>query len=100
MIDNTWQVRKCGSLASTYVLATKGGAVLGGIWISKKGTNPSFSAFDTASATPTLNPLVTSTIPTALGINNLLGMACGTGLVVKTASLTGAILWRPSNSGV
>ena len=100
-IDNTWQAKTFGPAASTFSLATKGGAVLGGIWITAKGTNPSVSAFDTASATPSLRTIVASHIPAAVGIINLLGgIGCGTGLAVKTASCTGTILWRPSNAGV
>lgn len=100
--NEIWQARKFGPAASTIQLATKGGATLGGIWISAKGTTPVLQAFDTASATPSLNVIVASHTPTAVGmaVNLLGGIGCGNGLAVKVASATGTILFRPSNAGV
>ena len=97
---DSWQSRYFGPAASTVILAAKGGAVLGGVWISAKGTTPLISAFDTASATPTQRRICSVT-PTAVGpLDFLGGVGCGTGLVVKVASATGTILWRPSSAGV
>ncbi len=95
----TYQYRTLTGAASTIVLATKGGAVLGGVWISSKTATGIFQAFDTASATPTLNPFVASVVSLPKGFNNLGPVETGTGLVVKTASVKGCIFWRPSQAG-
>ncbi len=99
---NTWQARKFGPAASTIVLATKGGAVLGGVWLSAKGTTPSFSAYDQASSTlVAANIKVGSTTMTAIGLADFMGgIEFGTGLAFKAASCTGSIFWRPSSAGV
>lgn len=97
----TFQARKFGPAASTITLATKGGAVLGGCWISAKGTTPSISAYDTSSATPSAgNIRVGSTVIAALGLADMMAHEYGTGLTVKVASCTGTIFWRPSSAGV
>ena len=101
MIDNSWQYKKFGPATSAIVLATKGGATLGGFWISAKGTTPVIAAYDTASAAPTLRPSVGSTTLTAIGnVDFNGGIMHGTGLCVRVASCTGTILWRPSSAGV
>src|SRR5678816_2052526 len=91
----TYQYRTPTGVASTMVLATKGGAVLGGIWISSKTATAFVAAVDTASATPTLNPFVASTLSLTKGLQNFGPVEMGTGLVVKTASVKGCIFWRP-----
>lgn len=98
--NQTWQSRRLTGAASTIVLATKPGAVLGGIWISSKTATGILQCFDTASTTPTLNPFVASTLSLPKGQTIIGPTECGTGLVVKTASIKGFIFWRPSNSGV
>ncbi len=99
---NTWQVRTFGAAASTITLATKGGAVLGGVWISAKGTTPTISAYDQASTSLlAANRKVCSTVLTAIGpVDFLGGIEFGTGLQFKCASCTGSIFWRPSSAGV
>lgn len=96
----TWQYRTLTGAASTIILSSKGGAVLGGIWISSKTATGVVQAFDTASATPTLNKFVASCLSLSKGRTDFGPVEVGTGLVVKTASIIGALLWRPSSSGV
>ena len=91
----TYQYRTLTGVASTIVLATKGGAVLGGMWVSSKTATGFLAAFDTASATPTLNPFVASTLSLSKGFQNFGPVEVGTGLVVKTASVKGGLFWRP-----
>lgn len=103
MINNTWQYRAFGPATSVITLAAKGGAVLGGVWISAKGTTNVLTAADTASTTPvfTTGKFISSVASLARGWYAFGGgIACGTGLAVRVASMTGTILWRPSSAGV
>ncbi len=103
MNDQTWQYTTFGPATSVKVLATKGGAVLGGVWISAKGTTNVFTAADTASAAPvfTTRKFISSVTSLAKGMTTFgAGIACGTGLAVRVASMTGTIIWRPSSSGI
>ena len=95
----TYQYRTLTGAASTFVLAKAGGAVLGGIWISTKTAGGFVAAFDTASATPTLNPFIASTLSIAKGRTDFGPTETGTGLVIKTASIKGCIFWRLSTAG-
>jgi len=95
---STWQYRTLTGAASTIVLAKAGGAVLGGIWISSKTATGVLQAWDTASATPTLNNFVASTLSLPKG-RTMFEVETGTGLVVKTASIKGSLFWRPSTAG-
>ena len=102
---DAWQRRTFGPATSAIVLATKGGAVLGGIWISAKGTTNVFAAADTASAAPvfTTGKFISSVTSLGKGAYHRFGedgIACGTGLAVRCVSMTGVILWRPSSAGV
>ena len=99
MQPTLFQTRKFGPAASTFTLATKGGAVLGGVWISAKGTSPTVVAYD-AVASVTGTDILPSTAPAAVGLLDVKGIGCGTGLTIKTASCTGTVLWQPSNAGV
>lgn len=92
----TWQYRALTGAASTFVLSTKGGAVLGGVWVSSKTATGQLQAYDTASGTPTLNKFVASTLSLPKG-RTMIEVEVGTGLVIKTASIVGSILWRPSS---
>lgn len=94
---NTWQYRTLTGAASTIVLSIVGGAVLGGVWISSKTATGILQAFDTASATPALNPFIASTLSLSKG-RTMIEAETGTGLVIKTASLKGSIFWRPSGA--
>jgi hypothetical protein len=96
---NTWQYRRLTGAASTIVLGAKGGAVLGGVWVSSKTATGFVAAFDTASATPTLNKFIASVLSLAKG-RTMIEAETGTGLVINTASVVGSIFWRPSASGV
>lgn len=96
----TWQYRTLTGAASTIVLSTKGGAVLGGIWISSKAAGGVIRAYDTASATPTLNKFVASCLSLPKGRTDFGPVEVGTGLVVATASIVGCIFWRPSSAGI
>ena len=96
----TYIARPITGAASTIVLAAKGGAVLGGIWVSSKTAGGIVQAWDTASTTPTLRNFVTSCVSLPKGITEFGPIECGTGLVVKTSSIKGCILWRPSSAGV
>lgn len=93
----TFQARKFGA-GSVVVLATKGGAVLGGVWISTKGTTPTIVAYD-AAASVTGSDVLPATVITAVGKQDFPAFETGTGLTVKCLSCTGTIFWRPSNSG-
>lgn len=95
----TYQYRTLTGAASTIVLSTKGGAVLGGVWISAKTATGILQVFDTASATPTLNQFVSSCLSLPKGKSVIGPVEVGTGLVVKTASVKGCIFWRPSQAG-
>lgn len=95
----TWQQRTLTGAASTIVLSTRGGAILGGVWISSKTATGIIQAWDTASATPTLNNFVASCVSLPKGRTDLGPVEVGTGLVVKTASIKGCIFWRPSQAG-
>lgn len=94
---NTWQYRTLTGAASTIVLSVVGGAVLGGVWISSKTAGGILQAFDTASATPTLNNFVASCVSLPKG-RTMLETETGTGLVIKTASIKGCVFWRPSGA--
>lgn len=95
----TYQYRKFGPTASTIPLATKGGAVLGGIWITAKGSAGKVSVFD-SSASVTAATIIAATSVGAVG-KFLDGMPVetGTGLAVKVASCSGTIFWRPGQAG-
>lgn len=95
----TWQYRTLTGAASTISLATQGGAVLGGLWLSSKTSTGFITCFDTASATPTKNKFVASTLSLPKGRTDFGPIETGTGLVVKTASITGCIMWRPGMAG-
>ena len=95
----TWQYRTLTGAASTMVLAKAGGAILGGLWISSKAATGFITCFDTASATPTLNKFIASTLSLAKGRTDFGPIETGTGLVVKTASIVGCLMWRPSTAG-
>lgn len=101
---DAWQRRTFGPAASVIKLASKGGAVLGGVWISAVGALNVFAAADTASAAPvfTTGKFISSVSSLARGMHSFGpdGIACGTGLAVSVASMTGVILWRPSSAGV
>lgn len=95
----TYQARAFGAAASTIALANKGGAVLGGIWISAKGAAGKITVYDnSASTTASIRVPVTS-----VGVigrfmdGNPVEM--GVGLAVKVASCTGTIFWRPGAAG-
>ena len=92
----TYQYRTLNGDASTITLANKGGAVLGGMWVTSKTATGFVAAFDTASATPTLNKFVASTLSLAKGRHDFGPCETGTGLVVKTASVVGCLFWRPT----
>lgn len=95
---STWQYRTISGAASTILLSINGGAVLGGVWISSKGATGTLTAYDTASATPTLRKFIASTASLGKG-RTLIEAEVGTGLAVKVASLTGCIFWRPGQAG-
>jgi len=94
----TFQGRKFAA-GSTVVLATKGGAILGGIWISTKGTTPQITVYDNAVGSATGADVIPTTTITAVGKQDFPALETGTGLVVKAASCTGTIFWRPSQAG-
>lgn len=94
----TWQQRTLTGAASTIVLATAGGAVLGGIWISSKTATGFIAAFDTASATPATRKFITSCLSLSKG-RTMMEIELGFGLGIKTASIVGCLLWRPTNAG-
>jgi hypothetical protein len=95
----TWQYRTLTGAASTISLATSGGAVLGGLWISSKTATGFITAFDTASTTPTLKKFIASTLSLAKGRTDFGPIETGTGLQLKTASIVGCVMWRPTNAG-
>ena len=94
----SWSYRKFGPTASTIVLAKKGGAILGGIWVTAKGTTPKIIAYD-ASASTASAAMFPSYTPTALGQSGALdfsgGLGTGAGLTVVVASVSGMIAWQP-----
>ena len=94
----TYQYRTLNGAASTIALSTRGGAVLGGFWITSKTATGFVAAFDTASATPALNKFVASTLSLAKGFYNAGPVEVGTGLTIKTASVVGCVFWRPSGA--
>lgn len=95
----TWQYRTLTGAASTIVLATNGGATLGGLWISSKTATGFIACFDTASATPTLRKFIASTLSISKGRTSLGPTETGTGLVVRTASIVGCLFFRPTTAG-
>ena len=95
----TWQYRTLTGAASTFVLASAPGAILGGLWISSKTAGGFITCFDTASATPTKNKFVASTLSLAKGRIDFGAVEVGTGLVIKTASIVGSVQWRPGQAG-
>ena len=95
----TWQYRTLTGAASTLVLATAGGAVLGGIWVSSKTAGGFIAAFDTASATPAAKKFIASTLSLPKGRTDFGPIETGTGLGIKTASIVGCLMWRPTNAG-
>lgn len=94
----TFQARKI-TASSTIVLATKGGAVLGGIWVSTKGTTPQITVYDAAASTTGADILPTTTLAAVGNAGIPQAIETGTGLTVKVASMTGTIFWRPSQAG-
>lgn len=96
----TYQGTKFG-IASVVRLAAAGGATLGGVWISTKGTTNKIAVYDAASTSKASAGalVVASTTSLAKGFANLLGLELGRGLVVWTASCTGTIFWRPGQAG-
>ena len=96
---DTWQYRTLTDAASTITLATAGGAILAGIWVSSKTATGHIAAFDTASATPTLRKFIASTLSLPKGRNVIGPIQTGTGLVVRTASIVGHLVWAPTNAG-
>jgi hypothetical protein len=97
----TFQARRFGPAASTITLATKGGAVLGGVWISARGTAPTFVAYDAVASVTGSDIIPSTAVPAAaLGTAQNVNIECGTGLTVKVASCSGTIFWRPSSAGV
>lgn len=95
--QQTFQARKFGA-GSTVTLSTKGGAVLGGVWISTKGTTPQITVYDAVASVTGSDVIPTTTIG-AVGKQDFPAMETGTGLTVKTASCTGTLFWRPSQAG-
>jgi len=91
-----WQGRKFGPAASTISLSDGGGAILGGIWVSAKGTSPTIVVYE-ASASAATALLVPSFIPAAVGDCNIGPIACKSGLCVKIASVSGVIKFMPSS---
>ena len=94
----TWQYRTLTGAASTIQLSKSGGAILGGLWLSSKTAGGFITCFDTASATPTLNKFIASTLSIAKGRTDFGPIEVGTGLMVKTASIVGCLMWRPASS--
>ena len=94
----TWQYRVLTGAASTISLATAGGAVLGGIWISSKTATGFVAAYDTASATPTLRKFVASCLSLPKGRTEVGPIETGNGLTIKTASIVGCLFYRPTNA--
>lgn len=92
----TYMARKFGPAASTVALSITGGAVLRGIWISAKGTAPTFVVYD-AAASVTGSNVVPSFIPAAVGWNELGGIGLGTGLTFKCASCSGTVVYQPAS---
>lgn len=92
----TFQARAFGPVASTIALANRGGAVLGGIWISAKGAAGKITVYDnSASTTASIRIPVTSVGAVGAWMHgNPINM--GAGLAVKVLSCTGAIFWRPA----
>lgn len=94
-----WQYRTLTGAASTINLATNGGAVLGGLWISSKTATGFVAAFDTASTVPTLRKFVASTLSIGKGRTSFGPVEVGTGLQIRTASIVGHLQWRPGAAG-
>ena len=96
----TFQIRRFGPAASTITLATKGGAVLGGVWIAAKGAAGKFTAYDSSAAVAAAIMLATSSVGVIGKFFDGCPIEGGTGLAVKVTSCTGTIFWRPSSAGV
>lgn len=94
---NTYQYRKFGA-GSTVVLAKFGGAVLGGVWISTKGTAGKITVYDN-SASLLARVAIPSSSVGAVGNFMTKDVEFGTGLCVVAASCTGTIFWRPGAAG-
>lgn len=99
MQGETYSYRTLTGAASTIVLAAAGGAVLAGIWVSSKTATGFITCFDTASATPTLRKFVASTLSLPKGRTMIGPIQTGTGLVIRTASIVGHIIYQPTNAG-
>ena len=97
MQQATYQGRVFGA-GSAVALATKGGAVLRGIWISTKTATATFIAKDGASANAAA--LIPSTVVASFGWWEMGGIGCGTGLFVTLTSATGTVVYQPSAAGV
>lgn len=95
----SWQYRTLTGAISLITLATKGGATLGGIWISSKNAAGYVAAYDTVSATPAINKFVASVLSLPKGRTDFGPIETGTGLIVKTGSITGCLMWRPGQAG-
>lgn len=95
----TWQYRTLTGAASTFALATNGGGLIGGLWVSSKTATGFITVFDTASITPTKNKFIASTLSLPKGRTDFGPVETGTGIVVKTASIVGCLFWRPGPAG-
>ena len=91
-MNREWQGTLLAAGANT--LATKGGAVLKGFFISAKGTSPTIRVDDAAASNAT-NTIVAQFIPTGVGFLDLGGIGLGTGLFIKVASCTATAIWAP-----
>ena len=95
----TYQARTFGAAASTIVLANKGGAVLGGIWIAAKGAAGKITVYDGSTATAAGIRVATTSVGVIGRFMDGNPVEFGAGLTVKTLSCTGTIFWRPGAAG-
>lgn len=97
MTPHNYMARKFGA-GSAVALATKGGAVLRGVWISTKTATAVVAIKDGASTgAPSIVP---STVVAAFGWWEMGGIGMGTGLFFSCLSCTGFICYQPSSAGV
>lgn len=89
----TFQCRKFG--VSVVTLANRGGAVLGGIWITTKGAAGKVTVYDSSAAVAAAI-VIASTSVGVIGQLLTTPIELGTGLCVKVTSCTGTIFWRPA----
>lgn len=95
----TFQARAFGPTASTIPLATKGGAVLGGIWISAKGAAGKVTVYDNSASTTASIRIAVTSVGVIGKFFDGTPIEFGTGLAVKVSSCTGTIFWRPGQAG-